>query len=201
MFCAQMPFPPKIRGITLQCCCPCTFPKYFLEIKWIIFSHVMVLTKKHSKMCACTLYEFHTLFLKNSFVSEEAAAAIQISVFRERMCDRSRLVFSRAAKRGGFKRGVSRSGLVLLFLSFFFFLLGDFPDFPGFFLICLGTLQGFSRFVLFLFLGLLTAPTRKSPERVRDTIWTFPEKSGKPPGLASLKFCDPVCDRSCMVRK
>ena len=24
---------------------------------------------------------------------------------------------------------------------------------------------------------------RNSPERVRDTIWTFPEKSGKPPGL------------------
>ena len=39
--------------------------------------------------------------------------------------------------------------------------------------------RGFSRFVLFLFLGLLRAPTRNSPERVRDTIWTFPEKSGK----------------------
>ena len=53
--------------------------------------------------------------------------------------------------------------------------------------------RGFSRFVLFLFLGLLRAPTRNSPERVRDTIWTFPEKSGntrvwKPPGLASLKL-------------
>ena len=53
--------------------------------------------------------------------------------------------------------------------------------------------QGFSQFVLFLFLGLLRAPTRNSPERVRDTIWTFSEKSGKhlglepPPGLASLK--------------
>ena len=23
----------------------------------------------------------------------------------------------------------------------------------------------------------------RAPERVRDTIWTFPEKSGKPPGL------------------
>ena len=37
----------------------------------------------------------------------------------------------------------------------------------------------------------ITAPARNSPERVRDTIRTFPEKSGKPPpvwkppGLAS----------------
>ena len=43
--------------------------------------------------------------------------------------------------------------------------------------------RGFSRFVLFLFLSLLRAPTRNSPERVRDTIWTVPEKSGKHPGL------------------
>ena len=54
--------------------------------------------------------------------------------------------------------------------------------------------RGFSRFVLFLFLGLLRAPTRNSPERVRDTIWTFPKKVGntrvwKPPGLASLNRC------------
>ena len=47
---------------------------------------------------------------------------------------------------------------------------------------------GFSRFVLFLFLGLLRAPTRNSPERVRDTIWTFPEKSGKPPSLETPQF-------------
>ena len=58
----------------------------------------------------------------------------------------------------------------------------------------LGDGPGFSRLVLFLFLGLLRAPTRNSPERVRDTFWTFPQKSGKhrvwnpPPGLASLKF-------------
>ena len=59
--------------------------------------------------------------------------------------------------------------------------------------ICLGMVRGFSRFVPFLFLGLLRAPTGNSPERVRDTIWTYPEKSGtppwfgNPPGLASLK--------------
>ena len=65
--------------------------------------------------------------------------------------------------------GVSRSGLVLSFLglSRFFW---DFPDLlgdgPGIFPIC--------PFPLF---SLLRAPTRNSPERVRDTIWTFPEKS------------------------
>ena len=47
---------------------------------------------------------------------------------------------------------------------------------------------GFSRFVLFVFLGLLTAPTRNSPERVRDTIRTFPEKCGKAPGLETPRF-------------
>ena len=48
--------------------------------------------------------------------------------------------------------------------------------------------RGFSRFVLFLFLGLLRAPTRNSPERVRDTIWTFPEKSGKHRGLETPRL-------------
>ena len=91
--------------------------------------------------------------------------------------------------------GASRSGLVLPFLSFFrpFW---DFPDFFGIFPIFPGTLRGFSRFVLFLFLGVLTAPTRNSPERVCDTTWTFPDKEwetprfGKPPGLASPKGSD-----------
>ena len=48
--------------------------------------------------------------------------------------------------------------------------------------------RGFSRFVPFLFLSLLRVPTRNSPERVRDTIWTFPEKSGKPLRLEPLRF-------------
>ena len=76
---------------------------------------------------------------------------------------------------------------------------GDFfvlfcPFLSFFFPICPGTLRGFSRLVRSLFLSLLTAPMRKSPERVRDTIWTFTDKSGKapgletPPGLASLKM-------------
>ena len=105
---------------------------------------------------------------------------------------------SRAAKRGGFKTG---GGFPDLDLSFLFFVLfrpfcpfWDFADFCGIFPICSGMVRGFSRFVLFLFLSLLRAPTRNSPERVRDTIWTFPEKSGNPPppvwkhpGLASPK--------------
>ena len=83
--------------------------------------------------------------------------------------------------------GVSRSGLVLPFFILFcpFW---DFPDLPGIFPICSGMVRGFSRFFLFLFLGLLRAPTRNSPERVRDTIWTFPEKSGKDPGLETHQF-------------
>ena len=91
---------------------------------------------------------------------------------------------SRAAKRGGFKRG----GFPDLDLSFLFCPFLDFPDFFGIFPIRPGTLQGFSRFVPFLFLGLLRAPTRNSPERVRDTIWTFPEKGGKPTGLETPRF-------------
>ena len=77
----------------------------------------------------------------------------------------------------------SGGGLPDLGLSFLFCPFCDFPDFSGIFPICSGMVRGFSRFVLFLFLGLLRAPTRNSPERVRDTIWTFPKKSGKPPGL------------------
>ena len=86
--------------------------------------------------------------------------------------------------------GVSRSGLVLPF----FVLFCPFGIFPGIFPIWSGMVRGFSRFVLFLFLGLLRAPTRNSPERVRDTIWTFPPKKvgntrvWKPPGLASLNY-------------
>ena len=93
---------------------------------------------------------------------------------------------------GGFKRGgfpdlvlfcpfLSCFVLFCPFLSFFVLSSGIFP-------ICSGTVRGFSRFVLFLFLGLLRAPMRNSPERVRDTIWTFPEKGGKPPGLETPRF-------------
>ena len=94
---------------------------------------------------------------------------------------------SRAAKRGCFKRGGfpiwTCPSFFVLFCPFW-----DFPDFSGIFPICSGMVRGFSRFVLFLFLSLLRAPTRNSPERVRDTIWTFPEKSGKHPGLETPRF-------------
>ena len=79
--------------------------------------------------------------------------------------------------------GASRSGLVLPFLSFLVL-----SDYSGIFPICSGMVRGFSRFVPFLFLGLLRAPRGNSPERVRDTIWTFTEKSGKPPGLETPRF-------------
>ena len=100
---------------------------------------------------------------------------------------------------GGFQTG----GFPDLDLSFLFVLFcpfWDFPNFSGIFLICSGMVRGFSRFLLFLFLSLLRAPTRNSPERVRDTIWTFPEKSGKPPSLETPRFsfsqevCGPNCD-------
>ena len=94
---------------------------------------------------------------------------------------------SRAANRGGFKQG----GFPIWTCPSFFVLFRpfwDFPDFSGIFPICSGMVWGFSRFALFLFLGLLRAPTRNSPERVRDTIRTFPEKSGKHPGLETPRF-------------
>ena len=78
-------------------------------------------------------------------------------------------------KRGGFPIWTCPLFFVL-FCPF-----SDFPDFSGIFQICPGTLYGFSRFVLLLFPVILTAPTRNSPERVHDTIWTFPEKKWKTP--------------------
>ena len=96
-------------------------------------------------------------------------------------------VNSRAAKGGVFKRG----GFPIWTCPSFFVLFcpfSDFPDFSGISRFARGWSRGFSRFVLFLFLSLLRAPTRNSPERVRDTIWTFPEKSGKHPGLETPRF-------------
>ena len=95
---------------------------------------------------------------------------------------------SQGPPNGGVSNGgVSRSGLVLPFLSFFAFF-GTFPIFPGFSRFARGWSEDFPRFGLFLFLSLLRAPTRNSPERVRDTIWTFSEKSGKHPGLETPRF-------------
>ena len=115
-------------------------------------------------------------------------------------------IFPRAAKQGGGSNGgVSRSGLVLPFLSFFvllcpslsfFVLFGlfglsrffhDFPDLLG---------DGPGIFSIRPFPLSRPINSAYSPERVRDAadaIWTFPEKSGnpavwKPPGLASPNF-------------
>ena len=48
---------------------------------------------------------------------------------------------------------------------------GTFPIFPGCFPICHGALRGSSRFVLFLFLSLSTAPGRKGLRRNLDKKW------------------------------
>ena len=96
-----------------------------------------------------------------------------------------RFVVLSRSREGVQTGGASRSGLVVPFFLFFSFLVifWDFPDLSGILPICPGIVQGFSRFVLFLFLDLFTAPTRNSPESVRDTIWNFPEKGGNAPGL------------------
>ena len=102
------------------------------------------------------------------------------------------LAISAAECQGPLNGGVSNGGGFPIWTCPSFFVLfcpfWDFPDFSGIFPISSGMVRGFSRFVLFLFLGLLRAPTRNSPERVRDTIWTFPEKSGKHPGLETPRF-------------
>ena len=109
--------------------------------------------------------------------------------FKTNHCNFSCDIYQGPLNGGDFKRGEFPD----LDLSFPFVLFGDFPDYSGIFPICSGMVRGFSRFVLVLFLGPLRAPTRNSPERVRDTIWTFPEKKvenppvWEPPGLASLK--------------
>ena len=66
-------------------------------------------------------------------------------------------------------------------------LFGTFPIFLGF-PDLVGDAPGIFPIRPFLFLGLLRPPTRNSPERVRDTIWTFPQKSGKPPGFETPRF-------------
>ena len=73
-------------------------------------------------------------------------------------------------------------------LSFLFCPSWDFPEFSGIVPVCSGMDRGFSRFFLLLSLGPLRAPTRNSPKRVRDTFWTFPEKSGRPPGLETARL-------------
>ena len=88
----------------------------------------------------------------------------------------------------GFKRGCFPIWTCLSF----FVLFCPFPIFLGFSRFVRGLCGDFPDLCFPSFLALLTAPTRNSPERVRDTIRTFPKKKWKlppvwkPPGLASL---------------
>ena len=84
---------------------------------------------------------------------------------------------SRAAKRGGFKRG----GFPIWTCPSFFVLFGTFPFFPGFSRFAWGLSGDFPDLFFSSFSALLAAPTRNSPERVRDTIWTFPKKKWETP--------------------
>ena len=132
------------------------------------------------------------LFCESSFRGLQIAANRRFEAIR---ANRSRIMKKGFFFKGRQTRGFADLDLSFLFLSFFvlFCPFWDFPNFSGIFPICSGMVRGFSRFVLFLYLGLLRAPTRNSPDRVRDTIWTFPEKAGntrvwRPTGLASLNF-------------
>ena len=97
--------------------------------------------------------------------------------------------WSRAAKRGGSKRG----GFPIWTCPSFFVLFcpsWDFPDFSGILPICSGMVRGFSRFVLFLFLALLRAPTRNSPFPKGSATQSgpFPKEVGNPPVLETPRF-------------
>ena len=94
--------------------------------------------------------------------------------------------FSRATKRGCFKRGGcpiwTCPSFFVLFCPFW-----DFPDFSGIFPICSGMVRGFSRFVLFLLLGLFKSTyeeqSRKGPRHNLDLSpkkWETPG-FGNPP--------------------
>ena len=90
--------------------------------------HTKVLTKMYTKVPVKV-----DIFCANRF--RKSSMKILTRVLSEKFdCPHKNMYtkwFSRAAKRGGFKRGVSRSGLVLPFLSFFV-LFATFPIFPGF---------------------------------------------------------------------
>ena len=99
---------------------------------------------------------------------------------------------SRAAKRGGFKRG----GFPISTGPSFFVLFWDFPDFSGIFPICAGMVRGFARFVLFLFLSLSEHLRGTVPKGSATQSGPFPKKVGntrvwKHPGLACLKLPSP----------
>ena len=83
---------------------------------------------------------------------------------------------------------LKRGGFPIWTCPSFFALFCPFPIFPGFSRFVRGLFEDFPDLPFFLFLGLLTAPTRNSPERVCDKIRTFPQKSGKPHGLETPRL-------------
>ena len=95
---------------------------------------------------------------------------------------------SRAGRQGG----VSDVGFFSIWTcpSFLSFLVPCCPfwDFPDFFGISRFFSGSFCPFLFPCLLIWLKAPTRNSPERVRDTIRTFPGKSGKRLGLKTPRF-------------
>ena len=76
-----------------------------------------------------------------------------------------------------------------LFWSFFASFFASFPIFLGFSPELLGDGPGIFPICPFpLSRPIKSTYEEKSPERVRDTIWTFPNKTGKPPGLETPWF-------------
>ena len=116
------------------------------------------------------------------------------------LLSRNFVVMAQAPINGG-GGGCKRGGFPIWTCPSFFVLFGDFPVlFLGFSRFARGWSGDFPDSSLFLFLGLLRAPTRNSPERVRDTIWTFPEKSGKHPGLETPRFSFSQVNREIMLQ-
>ena len=91
---------------------------------------------------------------------------------------------SRPLNGGVSNGGVSRSGLVLPFLSFFV-LFGTFPIFPGFFPICSGWSADFPDRPFSLSRLFKSTYEEQSRKGLRHNL-DLSRKKWKPPGLASL---------------
>ena len=123
----------------------------------------------HLKGATCENVVFFSL-RKSLQVTIPAACRSPYRFAYRRAYRHKSLVSAMYESRAGRRRGLQ---LVLPFSSFFVFF-GTCPIFPG-------IVRGFSQFVLVLFLGRRTAPTTFSPERVSNTIRTFPKKNVGPP--------------------
>ena len=95
---------------------------------------------------------------------------------------------SRAAKRGGFKRGDfpiwTCPSFFVLFCPF-----RDFPDFSGIFPICSGMVRGFSRFRPFsLCRPIKSSYEEQSLKGPRHKLDLSQKRVGNPPGLETPRF-------------